>query len=221
MPLIRNGAYEIRREGRTVGTEEFAIEPRGEEGLHLRSLARYHWPSRHRLAIRQELGPSGLFLSLSALLETEGDEPVTGDFRVEGETLLARIRRGEDDPRESRFAWHAGDEIDFASPLFNQVAVSHLDLEEGEARELRVHWVTLPGLDIQPARERYERRGEDDVILPVGRQRARCYRLRVEGEEDVHESLLWIDPRGLVLRMCWSFEGEEGEVILTRLESHE
>jgi hypothetical protein len=221
MSLIREGAYEIRREGRTVGTEEFVIEPRGEEGLRLRSLARYHWPARHRLAIRQELDRSGRFLSLSAVLETEGDEPVTGDFRVEGETLRARVRRGEDEPRETQFSWQAGDEIDFASPLFNQVAVSHLGLEEGAARELRVHWITLPGLDIQPARERYERRGDEDLILPVGRQRARSYRLRVEGEEDVHESLLWIDPRGLVLRMCWSFEGEEGEVILTRLESRE
>src|SRR6266850_244549 len=203
MPLIRNGTYEIRREGRAVGTEEFTVEPRGEEGLTLKSLALYRWPSRHRLTIHQELDRSGVFLSLTALLETEGDEPVTGDFHVEGEALLARVRRGEDEPRESRFAWRAGDEIDFASPLFNQVAVSHLVLEEGEARELRVHWVTLPGLDIQPARERYERRSEEDVILPVGRQRARCYRLRVDGEEDVHESLLWIDPRGLVLRMCW------------------
>jgi hypothetical protein len=221
MLVTRNGSYQIRRGQTPIGEEDFTLEPRPGGGLFLRSLSRFHWPAGHRLAITQEIGPSGLFLSFSALLEPEGDEPIAGEYRAEGDAFVARVRRGDEDPVELRFEWQAENEVEFASPLFNQVALSHLRLEEGQSLDLDVLWVALPSLEVQPARERYERLADEDLILPVGHFRTRRYRLKAEAEEEFYESLLWVDARGLVLKMEGSFDGVEGEVILTRLESRE
>jgi hypothetical protein len=143
--------------GRPVGAEEFRCAP-GPAGWRYVSAISTSVPQPHDEVV--DLVVDGGWRPVRLRIETGSHELVVGS---RGDRLVG-ARDGE--PLEVPFGPQV--ELDYLSPCFNAVTAVRL----GRTAEIDV--VFLEPVTCRPAtvRQRYELRGEEEVVTPVGRFRA-------------------------------------------------
>jgi hypothetical protein len=136
------------------------------------------WPGAEHVSLRE--GPEGLEAEGVAVAFDEGS-PMRVHYRLvcdrEARTRELDVSQPADGLRlalrgdgQGRWADEAGRplpeldgciDVDVAiTPLTNTLPVRRLGLRPGEARDLRVVYVEVPGLRVRPATQRYRRRSD-------------------------------------------------------------